>query len=58
VAAVIGLPGAIFLLQGLGVPIGRSFMIGDPTWDWIGGAMLVIALGIAAGPSLGRRRRR
>jgi LPXTG-motif cell wall-anchored protein len=35
--------GGVFFLQGLGVPIGRgSFMIGDPTWSVIGGAMILV----------------
>lgn len=50
---VIALVGLVFFLQGLGVPIGRgSFMIGDPTWSVIGGAM------VAVGGFLAWRRRR
>jgi cytochrome c oxidase subunit IV len=39
-AAVVG---ATFVLQGLGVPIGRSFMIGDLRWTAIGVVMVAIA---------------
>jgi hypothetical protein len=41
-ALVMALAGVVFTLQGLGAPIGRSFMIGDPTWA-------VIGLGLVAG---------
>ena len=40
---VLALVGIVWVLQGLGVPIGKgSFMIGDPTWTFIG-AILVAA---------------
>jgi cytochrome c oxidase subunit IV len=39
-AAVVG---ATFVLQGLGVPIGRGFMIGDLRWTAIGVVMVAIA---------------
>jgi hypothetical protein len=42
--------GLVFLLQGLGAPIGRGFMIGDPFWAVAGAAMMLIAVGIAAWP--------
>jgi len=46
-AAVAALAGAVFALQGLGAPIGRSFMIGDPTWTAIGLALIVVAAAVA-----------
>jgi hypothetical protein len=39
-AIVVALVGLVFTLQGLGTPIGHSFMIGDPRWTAIGLAML------------------
>ncbi|HYN69904.1 MAG TPA: hypothetical protein VEX41_06825 [Candidatus Eisenbacteria bacterium] len=43
-AAFIGLTGVIFIAQGLGAPIGRSFMIGDMRWTAIG----IVLVGVAA----------
>jgi hypothetical protein len=42
-----GLVGLVFLLQGLGAPIGNSFMIGDLRWSAIGIALIVTAAVIA-----------
>ena len=42
-AIVVGLVGFVFVLQGLGAPIGRSFMIGDLRWAVIGLVMVVAA---------------
>jgi hypothetical protein len=39
VALVVALVGLVFVLQGLGAPIGPSFMIGDLRWTAIGLAM-------------------
>ncbi len=39
-AAIAALAGVVFALQGLGAPIGRSFMIGDLRWTAIGAALL------------------
>ena len=56
VATVAGLVGLVWVLQGLGVPIGRgSFMIGDVFWSWAGLALIAVALGYAAWPRLRRR---
>ena len=44
-AAVVGL---VFMLQGLGAPIGRSFMVGDPLWAAIGIGLLAVAGVVAA----------
>jgi len=43
VAAVVALVGLVFVLQGLGAPIGHSFMIGDLRWTAIGAAMIAAA---------------
>ena len=47
VAAVVALAGVVFALQGLGAPIGRSFMIGDLRWTAIG-VVLVLGAGLVA----------
>jgi hypothetical protein len=39
-AGVIAVVGLVFIAQGLGAPIGRSFMIGDLRWTAIGAAMV------------------
>ncbi|HLX34776.1 MAG TPA: hypothetical protein VKR30_05970 [Candidatus Limnocylindrales bacterium] len=43
-ALLVGLTGLVFVAQGLGAPIGHSFMIGDLRWTAIGAVMLVLAL--------------
>jgi hypothetical protein len=43
-ASFLGLTGAVFIAQGLGAPIGRSFMIGDLRWTAIG----IVLVGVAA----------
>jgi hypothetical protein len=56
VATVAALVGLVWVLQGLGVPIGRgSFMIGDIFWTWAGAALVIAAAGFAAWPRLRRR---
>ena len=40
IAAIVALTGLVWLAQGLGAPIGGSFMIGDPFWA-VAGAVLV-----------------
>ena len=47
--------GAVWLLQGLGVLTGSSFMVGDPLWA-VAGAVL-IAVGVAFAISAWRSRR-
>ena len=42
-ASFIGLTGAVFIAQGLGAPIGRSFMIGDMRWTGMGIVLVVVA---------------
>ena len=41
--------GVVWVGQGTGVLRGSSFMVGDPTWAWIGAATAVVGaiLGIA-----------
>jgi cytochrome c oxidase subunit IV len=46
--------GATFALQGLGVRIGRSFMIGDLRWTIIG-IVMILAAGFVLWRSLRRR---
>lgn len=50
--------GATFLLQGLGILKGSSFMVGDPRWVLIGAAMVLLALALlrrAGRPARGAR---
>lgn len=54
-AVVVGLVGLVWILQGVGVPIGGSFMVGDVTWAYVGAAMIVGAIAYAAWPRLRRR---
>jgi hypothetical protein len=42
-AGLAALAGLIFALQGLGAPIGRSFMIGDLRWTAIGIGLIAVA---------------
>ena len=41
---VVSLVGLVFVAQGLGAPIGHSFMIGDLRWTAIGAAMILGAV--------------
>ena len=43
IAGVVGLVGLVFVAQGVGAPIGHSFMIGDLRWTAIGAAMILAA---------------
>jgi len=54
IAALGALVGVVWMLQGLGVPIGGSFMVGDLTWTWIGGVLVLGALLYAGWPRLRR----
>ena len=55
IAAIGGLVGLVWALQGMGAPIGRSFMISDPFWLLAGVALVAAALAYAAWPRLRRR---
>jgi hypothetical protein len=54
-AAIAALVGLVWALQGLGAPIGGSFMIGDPFWILAGVALMVAAAAYAVWPRLRRR---
>jgi hypothetical protein len=43
VAAVLALVGLVWAAQGLGAPIGGSFMIGDLRWTAAGTGLIVVA---------------
>jgi hypothetical protein len=55
IALLIAAVGAVWALQGLGVPIGGGFMVGNPAWIWIGGALVAVALAYGLWPRLRRR---
>jgi hypothetical protein len=54
IAAIAALVGLVWALQGLGAPIGGSFMIGDPFWILAGMALVAAAFVYAAWPKLRR----
>jgi hypothetical protein len=54
VAVVVGLVGLVWVAQGLGVPIGRGFMVGNTLWVWLGGALVLLAALYGAWPRLRR----
>jgi hypothetical protein len=54
-AAVAALTGLVWFLQGLGAPIGGSFMIGDPFWAYAGVALILVAVAFVGWPRLRRR---
>ncbi|TMB97192.1 MAG: hypothetical protein E6J40_08650 [Chloroflexi bacterium] len=56
VAVLVVLAGAVFAGQGLGY-IPGSFMTGDMHWFWIGGAMVVGGLVLAAATVIYRPRK-
>lgn len=56
IALLMAAVGLVWALQGLGVPIGGSFMVGDPTWTLIGAALVAVAVGYVAWPGLRNRR--
>jgi hypothetical protein len=55
VAAVAALVGLVWILQGLGAPIGRSFMIGDLRWT-AAGLVLILLAGLLLRQQVNRRR--
>lgn len=51
VGVIILLAGVAFLIQGTKLlpfdnPLYQGFMVGDPTWGWIGAIMIVVSLGL------------
>ena len=54
IAAIAALVGFVWALQGMGAPIGGSFMIGDPFWILAGLALVGVAVAYAAWPRLRR----
>ncbi len=51
VGVIILLAGAVFLIQGTKLlpfdnPLYQGFMVGDPTWGWIGAILIVVSLGL------------
>jgi len=55
VAALVGLTGFVWLLQGLGAPIGGSFMVGDPFWAYAGALVVAVSIVYGAWPRLRHR---
>ena len=55
VAIVVALVGAVWVAQGLGVPIGGGFMVGDRFWEYAGIALMAGAAIYAWWPRLRRR---
>ena len=55
IALLIGAVGFVWALQGLGVPIGGGFMVGNPTWIWIGAALVVLGAVYGLWPRLRTR---
>jgi hypothetical protein len=55
VAAVVAFVGVVWMLQGLGVPIGGGFMVGNGFWIVAGAALAVLAALYGAWPRLRRR---
>jgi hypothetical protein len=55
VAAVVAFVGLIWVAQGLGVPIGGGFMVGNPAWVIVGAGLVASAALYGAWPRLRRR---
>jgi hypothetical protein len=55
VAFILIAAGLVWIGQGTGVLKGSSFMVGDPTWAWIG-AVCVVAGVVVAGIEVRTRR--
>lgn len=55
VAAIVALVGAVWVAQGLGVPIGGGFMVGDRFWAIAGFALILGAAVYLWWPRLRRR---
>lgn len=55
VATVVALVGGVWIAQGLGVPIGGGFMVGDMFWAYAGIALMTGAALYGWWPRLRRR---
>lgn len=55
VAAIAALVGAVWIAQGLGVPIGGGFMVGDTFWAYAGSALILGAAVYGWWPRMRRR---
>ena len=55
-AVVLALVGGTWLLQGLGLIAGKSFMVGDPMWAVLGLALISVAGLYLVWPTLRRGR--
>lgn len=55
VAAIVAFVGVVWMLQGLGVPIGGGFMVGNSMWVVVGAALVVLGGVYGAWPRLRRR---
>jgi hypothetical protein len=55
VAIVVALVGAVWVAQGLGVPIGGGLMVGDMFWAYAGIALMIGAALYGWWPRLRRR---
>jgi hypothetical protein len=55
VAAIVALVGAVWVAQGLGVPIGGGFMVGDTFWAYAGFTLILGAALYGSWPRLRRR---
>jgi hypothetical protein len=53
-AVIVALVGLVWIAQGLGAPIGGSFMVGDLRWS-VAGLVLVAVAGVLAWRRVGRR---
>ena len=49
-AAILALVGVVWILQGLGLVAGKSFMVGEPFWAIAGAAVIVLAAAYAVWP--------
>ena len=54
-AVVLALVGGTWVLQGLGLIAGKSFMVGDPMWAVLGAALIAVAGLYLVWPTLRRR---
>ena len=52
---MVALVGGVWVAQGLGVPIGGGFMVGDTFWALAGAVLVAVAVGYAAWPRLRRQ---